>query len=91
MAEIPADAAHLLEGQHFAHIATLKDDGSPQVSPVWIDHEEPIHPREVAVTRSKSTSAPPGGGLPRQRDQAAVCRARSCRSSPIRSRRLVPS
>ncbi|HEY1853407.1 MAG TPA: PPOX class F420-dependent oxidoreductase [Solirubrobacterales bacterium] len=36
MAEIPAEARHLLEGQHLAHIATLNPDGSPQVSPVWV-------------------------------------------------------
>jgi PPOX class probable F420-dependent enzyme len=36
MAKIPADARHLLEGQHLAHVATLNPDGSPQVSPVWI-------------------------------------------------------
>jgi PPOX class probable F420-dependent enzyme len=39
MAEIPAEARHLLEGQHFAHVATLNSDGSPQVSPVWIGLE----------------------------------------------------
>ena len=38
-ASIPDDAVHLLEGQHLAHIATLKADGSPQVTPVWIGHE----------------------------------------------------
>jgi PPOX class probable F420-dependent enzyme len=38
-APIPAEAMHLLEGQAFAHVATLMADGSPQVSPVWIDHE----------------------------------------------------
>lgn len=36
MAEIPAEARHLFEGQHLAHVATLNPDGSPQVSPVWI-------------------------------------------------------
>lgn len=36
MAEIPAEAKHLFEGQTFAHVATLMADGSPQVSPVWI-------------------------------------------------------
>lgn len=39
MAEIPANARHLLEGKHFAHVATLMEDGSPQVSPVWIGIE----------------------------------------------------
>ena len=38
-APIPAEAMHLLEGKTFAHVATLMADGSPQVSPVWIDHE----------------------------------------------------
>lgn len=36
MAEIPSAANHLLEGKHFAHVATLMEDGSPQVSPVWV-------------------------------------------------------
>lgn len=39
-AEIPAEAMRLLEGKNFAHVATLMEDGSPQVSPVWIDHED---------------------------------------------------
>lgn len=40
MAEIPAEARHLLEGKTFAHVATLMADGAPQVSPVWIDVED---------------------------------------------------
>jgi PPOX class probable F420-dependent enzyme len=40
MAEIPAEAEHLLGGKHFAHVATLMPDGSPQVSPVWVDIED---------------------------------------------------
>jgi PPOX class probable F420-dependent enzyme len=39
MASIPDDALPLLEGPHFAHVATLNADGSPQVTPVWIDHD----------------------------------------------------
>lgn len=39
MASIPESAKRLLEGKTFAHIATLMPDGSPQVTPVWIDHE----------------------------------------------------
>jgi len=27
----------LIEAKNFAHVATLNKDGSPQVSPVWID------------------------------------------------------
>lgn len=39
MASIPEEAMYLLEGRHFAHVATLNADGSPQVTPVWIDHD----------------------------------------------------
>lgn len=40
MTEIPEEARPLLEGKAFAHVATLMEDGSPQVSPVWIDIED---------------------------------------------------
>lgn len=39
MTRIPTDALYLLEGQHFANVATLNEDGSPQVTPVWVGHE----------------------------------------------------
>ncbi|HMO54530.1 MAG TPA: PPOX class F420-dependent oxidoreductase [Tepidiformaceae bacterium] len=37
MAEIPASHRDLLENTNFAHIATVMADGSPQVTPVWVD------------------------------------------------------
>lgn len=37
MAQIPASHRDLFENPHFAHIATIMNDGSPQVTPVWID------------------------------------------------------
>ncbi|MDQ2623092.1 MAG: PPOX class F420-dependent oxidoreductase [Actinomycetota bacterium] len=39
MSRIPAEAMYLLEGPHYANVATLNPDGSPQVTPVWINHE----------------------------------------------------
>ncbi len=39
MAEIPEEAVPLLEGRHLAHVATINADGSPQVTPVWVDHD----------------------------------------------------
>jgi len=53
MAEIPADAMYLLEGKYFAHVATLKSDGSPQVTPVWIGHEGNIVTFNTAKGRLK--------------------------------------
>ncbi len=53
MASIPDDAVHLLEGQHLAHVATLMEDGSPQVTPVWIGHEGDIVTFNTAKGRLK--------------------------------------
>jgi PPOX class probable F420-dependent enzyme len=39
MAEIPEEAVPLLEGRHLAHVGTVNADGSPQVTPVWVDHD----------------------------------------------------
>lgn len=33
----PEGAEHLFSGKNFAYIATLMKDGSPQLSPVWVD------------------------------------------------------
>jgi len=53
MTEIPADAQHLFEGKTFAHVATLMPDGSPQVSPVWIDREGDLVTFNTAEGRLK--------------------------------------
>ncbi len=29
----------LLQGKNFAHVATVGEDGAPQVTPVWIDYD----------------------------------------------------
>lgn len=34
---LTADQKALFEGKNFGHLATLMPDGSPQVSPVWVD------------------------------------------------------
>ena len=38
-AEIPEAYLDLFKKKTFAHLATLMPDGSPQVSPVWIDYD----------------------------------------------------
>ena len=53
MAEIPATAQHLLGGKSFAHVATVMEDGSPQVSPVWIDSEDGLIVFNTAEGRLK--------------------------------------
>jgi PPOX class probable F420-dependent enzyme len=37
MKQITEPVAKLLENKNFAFIATLMNDGSPQITPVWID------------------------------------------------------
>lgn len=39
MATIPASHADLLKKAAFANLATLNADGSPQVTPVWVDFD----------------------------------------------------
>lgn len=37
---IPASHADILDKKAFAHFTTLMPDGSPQTSPVWVDHQD---------------------------------------------------
>jgi PPOX class probable F420-dependent enzyme len=39
MAAIPEKYLDLLQKKSFAQLATLMPDGSPQVSPVWVDYD----------------------------------------------------
>ena len=41
-AELTAKAVRLIEKKNLAHLATIMPDGSPQVTPVWIDHEADV-------------------------------------------------
>ncbi len=38
-AKISEGVAKLLKGANFGHLATLMPDGSPQVTPVWVDYD----------------------------------------------------
>lgn len=40
MAPIPTEPQKLFKRKSFAHLATLMPDGSPQVTPVWIDYDQ---------------------------------------------------
>ncbi len=52
-AKLAANAIRLIEGKNLAHLATLMPDGSPQVTPVWIDHEGDVILVNTAVGRVK--------------------------------------
>ena len=47
--EIPAQFRDLFTKKAFAHLATLLSDGSPQVTPVWVDFDG----RHVRVNSAK--------------------------------------
>ncbi len=34
------EAVEIIEGKNFAYVATVMPDGSPHISPVWIDRDE---------------------------------------------------
>jgi PPOX class probable F420-dependent enzyme len=39
MAKLTSEQEQLLKGKNFAHLATIRDDGTPQVTPVWVDYD----------------------------------------------------
>ena len=39
MVQLTEKATKLIDGQNFGYIATINKDGSPQVTPVWVDRE----------------------------------------------------
>lgn len=39
-AMIPESHVDILEAESFAHLSTVMPDGTPQVTPVWVDHED---------------------------------------------------
>jgi PPOX class probable F420-dependent enzyme len=38
-ASLSESARRIIEGRNLAHFVTLMKDGSPQVTPVWVDHD----------------------------------------------------
>ena len=53
MTELNAKARSLLDGPHLAYLATVMEDGSPHVSPVWIAREDDQITFNTAVGRVK--------------------------------------
>jgi PPOX class probable F420-dependent enzyme len=39
MSVIPESHVDILNKKSYAHVATLNEDGSPQVTPVWVDYD----------------------------------------------------
>ena len=37
---IPESHRDIFERESYAHLATVMPDGTPQVTPVWVDHED---------------------------------------------------
>ncbi|MBA4182131.1 MAG: PPOX class F420-dependent oxidoreductase [Anaerolinea sp.] len=52
-ARIPESHRDIILGKNFAHVATLMPDGSPQVTPVWIDLDGDTLLFNTAVGRQK--------------------------------------
>src|SRR5208282_3023117 len=51
--KLTQNAVKLIEEKNFAHLATLRRDGSPHVAPVWVDHDGDIILVNTAVGRVK--------------------------------------
>ena len=46
-------AIKLIDGKNFAYLATLLPDGSPHVTPMWVDHEGDMVLMNTAIGRVK--------------------------------------
>ncbi len=46
-------AIQMIDGRNFGYLATIMKDGSPQVTPVWVDHEDGLILVNTAVGRVK--------------------------------------
>lgn len=53
MAELNEKARKLIEEPNFGYLATVMEDGSPQVSPVWVDLENGYVRFNTAIGRVK--------------------------------------
>ncbi len=50
---LPDSARRLLEGKNFLYIATINQDGTPQVTPVWVDTDGKFVFVNTAIGRVK--------------------------------------
>ncbi len=55
-ARIPATLIDLLEGDALGHLATVRVDGTPHVTPLWIDHDGDTVLVNVRVERVKAAN-----------------------------------
>ena len=55
-AALPPEMLDLLEGRALAHLATVRADGTPHVTPVWIDHDGGDLLVNVRVDRVKAAN-----------------------------------
>jgi PPOX class probable F420-dependent enzyme len=53
MTQLSDKQAKLFEGSNFGHVATIREDGSPQVTPVWVDYDGEHVVFNTAVGRAK--------------------------------------
>lgn len=53
MATLNEQEAALLRGRNFANLATIRPDGTPQVTPVWVDWDGEHVLMNTAVGRAK--------------------------------------
>lgn len=53
---IPSEFLDLLEGDALGHLATLRADGTPHVTPLWVDHDGDTLLVNVRVDRVKAAN-----------------------------------
>ncbi|PSN82269.1 PPOX class F420-dependent enzyme [Candidatus Marsarchaeota G1 archaeon OSP_D] len=54
---IEEKARKIIEGKNFGFLATIKRDGSPQITPVWVDHDGEHVLVNTTKNRAKTANA----------------------------------
>src|SRR5438445_13844376 len=54
LANLTESARKMLEGKNFVYLATVNPDGTPQVTPTWVDTDGKFVPVNTAIGRVKN-------------------------------------
>ena len=55
--KLSSRATRLIEGTNFGYLATIMKDGSPQVTPVWVDYDGDLILVNTSVVRLKQLNS----------------------------------
>ena len=83
MAELTPEVRALIEAPNLGHFVTLMKDGSPQVTPLWVDHDgthvliNTAEGRQKPRNLRRTSASPSASSMARTRSATPKSAARS--------------